>query len=218
MRGVSNLLECGNRGRSGPRPRAVGCHALLRVALAVEVAQHRCVVAGEALGPEIAQRLSAVALASVPASDDPVGPGVHGAAPGVAAAFALRERLALEVAVGGRAPDAEVAGDPLPRLALAVEVPHLPVRRHALLPAGGGHGQRPLGRWRRVGPNRAALGHCVLAAGLLGVPQLPSTTGERQLQRLGQVLQQVEAVSDLHRVRHPVAASRGIGAGRGHGR
>ena len=68
-------------------------------------------------------------------------------------------------------------------------------------------------RRRRVRPNRPAPGHLVLAPGLLGIPQLSDVTGERQLQRFGQVLEQVEAVSDLHRVRRPAAASRGIGAG-----
>jgi hypothetical protein len=85
----------------------------------------------------------------------------------------------------GRAPNAEVTGDPLPRPTLAVGVPHLPMGRHALLPASHGHGQRSLGQLRRVRLNRAALGQCVLAPGLLGVPQLSGMTGERQLQRLG---------------------------------
>ena len=54
---------------------------------------------------------------------------------------------------------------------------------------------------RAVGirPNRATLGHRVLAPGLLGVPQLPGMAGECQLQRLGKVGGPVDAVMGWHR-------------------
>ena len=115
--------------------------------------------------------------------------------------------------VGGRAPDAEMACDVFSGPALAVQVPHLLVRLHSLLPASRSHGQRPLRRRWRVGPHRTTLGRHVLTPGLFGVPQLPGMAGKRHFQRLGRVLQQVEAVGDLHRIGRAIAACRGVGAG-----
>jgi hypothetical protein len=49
-----------------------------------------------------------------------------------------------------------------------------------------------------------------MVPGLLGGAQVASVGGEHQLQRLGQVLQQVEAVRDLHRLGRAAAGSLGI--------
>lgn len=106
-----------------------------------------------------------------------------------------------------------MASDLLPWRELAVKVPYPLVRRPATSPASRSHGQRPLGRRQWVRPDWAAFGHRVLAPGLLGLTQLTSVAGERQLQRLDQILQQVESVSNLHGIGRPIAASHGIDAG-----
>jgi hypothetical protein len=51
-----------------------------------------------------------------------------------------------------------------------------------------------------------------MVSGLFDRAQVASVGGEHQLQRLGQVLQQVEAVGDLHRLRRPPACALGIHA------
>ena len=58
----------------------------------------------------------------------------------------------------------------------------------------------------------STLGEHGLATGLFHRPQVAGMGGEHQPQHLGQVLQQVEAVRDLHRVRRAVTAALGIRA------
>ncbi len=65
---------------------------------------------------------------------------------------------------------------------------------------------------RRDGHGAAFRGHG-LAAGLLGRAQILGMGGEHHFQRLGQVLQQVEAVGDLHGPGRTVAGALGEGAG-----
>jgi hypothetical protein len=106
-----------------------------------------------------------------------------------------------------------MAGDVAARQALAPELPDTPMRLAAPLPARGRQVARALGRGRRVRPHDAALGRGGGAPGPIGLAQLAGLGGEGQLQRLGQVPQQVEAVRDLHGGRRAPADALGVGPG-----
>jgi hypothetical protein len=93
----------------------------------------------------------------------------------------------------------------------SMQRPDLPVPGQAPLPAL--RGQHPrlglgLGRCDRNAPLRSSVG---LAPGLLKGTQIARVGGERHLQRLGQVLHQVEAVRDLHSSGRAVVGALGIG-------
>lgn len=80
-----------------------------------------------------------------------------------------------------------------------------------LLPTRDCSGPRALGRGRRVRAHGNALGCGGTTPGLLDLAQLADLGGEGQFQRLGQILQQVEAIRDLHR---PGCAAASVSASR----
>ena len=162
---------------------------------------------------ERAEQPTAVAMNGVPVFKSDVSPRVEPAAAAVAAALALGEALAAQVAEHGRAADAEMAGDRPPRPALTFQRPHSPVRGEVPLPALGGQLFRlGLGLGQRHG-DAAQRGGFDVTTGLLNGAQVARVGGESYFQRLGQVLQQVEAVRDLHGCGRAVAGALGICAG-----
>ena len=83
-------------------------------------------------------------------------------------------------------------------------LPHQPTR-----PPLGSQGQRAGGRRERRDVRGATLGSDSVMI-LLNSTQAAGAGGKHQLQRLGQVLQQVEAVRDLHRPGRAAASAFGI--------
>jgi hypothetical protein len=162
---------------------------------------------------QLAVQATAIPAAGVPALEDVGSPGVEQAAPGIAAALALREGLALEPAVGRPPTDAELAGDRLAGPALPEQGPSLPMPREPL-PATLGGACRDPGRrrgWRqgdRTARGRAGLGlQPPERAEILGVRR------EQRLQRLGEVLQEVKTVRHLRGLGRATPCAVDVGAG-----
>jgi hypothetical protein len=184
-----------------PRERPTVSHAL-------QIAQHGRIAAAVALVVQLAVQATAIPAAGVPALEDVGSPGVEQAAPGIAAALALREGLALEPAVGRPPTDAELAGDRLAGPALPEQGPSLLMQREPL-PATLGGACRDPGRrrgWRHANHLARSL-RPPERAEILGVRR------EQRLQRLGEVVQEVEAVRHLGGLGHATPCAVDVGAG-----
>jgi hypothetical protein len=96
---------------------------------------------------------------------------------------------------------------------LAMQRPHLPVRSETPFPALGRQRFRLGLRLGRRDKDAALCGSLRPAAGLFHRAQVASVGSERHLQRLGQVLQQVEAVCHLNGCGGAVVGALGIRTG-----
>ena len=104
-------------------------------------------------------------------------------------------------------------GDRVAGPALAVKRPDPPVAGQPPLPTLGGQGRRPRRRPGRRDRHGTAVGDGLSMPRPLDRAQVLGVRGERGLQRLGQVLQQVEAVGDLRRPGRAAPGAVGVGAG-----
>ena len=139
-------------------------------------------------------------------------PRIEPAVARVTARPAFGKDFAAQTAVDGAPADAEVEPDPLPWPALAGERPHLLVLGLAPLVA---RTSQERDSFLRLGgrEKESAVQARDLAAGLVDRAKVLGMEGEHHFQRLGQVLQQVEAVGDLHRRRGAATRALGVGAG-----
>src|SRR5689334_14997172 len=132
----------------------------------------------------------------------------------VTARPALGKGFAAQMPVDGTPTDAEARADPVSRPTLAMECPHPLVLSLAPLVARASQEPDPFLRLGGRENKIAVLAHD-LTAGLIDRAKGFGVDGEHHFQHLGEVVQQMEAVGELHRLRRAGPRTLAIDAGGG---
>src|SRR4051812_25185782 len=138
-------------------------------------------------------------------------PRIDPAAARITTRPALRKGFVAQAPGDGAPADAEAKDDPVPRPALAMECPHLLVL--SLAPLVARVSQEPSSFLRLGGrEKKIAVPAHGLTAGLIDRAKVLGMAGEYHFQHLGQGLQQMKKIGDLHRHTRSPARAFGLNA------